>query len=325
MVPKVLITQPIPQEVEGLLAQRCNIKIWTSERRIPREYLLAELSEVSGLLTARERIDKELLEVASELRIVSNISANYDNFDIPAMRQANVFGTYTPYVADDTFVDLLFALMLAAARRVPELDRMVKNGGWTGERHDEWLGSDVHHAVLGIVGLGRIGEALARRAQLGFHMEVLYHDTMPRTRLDKEWGLEYCTLDELLSRADFVVFLLPSSPHTPVFGWQQLSLMKPEAIFISAGGAAVDEAALARALQMGVIRAAALDFQKLEITDAGKRLCALPNVIALPHIADETTKTRLEMTMLAAHNLMSGLQGNPPTYLVPELRDLGRR
>jgi gluconate 2-dehydrogenase len=242
------------------------------------------------------------------------------------MSERGVIGTHTPFVLDDTVADLVFALMLAAARRVPELDAQVKQGKWGepgcgGETH---YGMDVHHATIGIVGMGRIGEAVARRASLGFGMNVLYSGRSRKPVAEQAFGAQFRTLEQLLEQADFVVVLAPFTPETAnMIRAEHFARMKPTAVFINASrGQLVDEEALEAALRSRQIFAAGLDVYRHEPVKAGHPLLSLPNVVTLPHIGSATAKTRYEMAMTAANNLVGGLLNDRPIHIVPELQRL---
>ncbi len=211
MKPKIFISQPVPEKVEQYLREHCEVKEWRGEDRIPRETLLQEIANVEGLLTAWHKIDEELLAAAPNLKVVSNVSVGYNNFDVEALRGRNVIGTNTPYVLDDTVADLTIALMLATARRIAELDQYVKAKKWEPVKDEAlFFGVDVHHATIGIIGMGRIGEAVAQRAKFGFNMDVLYHNRSQKPEAEKKYEAEYIvSYLNLLRRADFVVMLTP--------------------------------------------------------------------------------------------------------------------
>ena len=323
--PKVVASKPLPQQAIDLLREHCDLYVYDGDSPMPRERLLEELADAEGLITSGDRIDDELLGRAPKLRAVSTVSVGYDHFDLSAMRNRGVVGTHTPYVLDDTVADLVLALMLAAARRVPELDAYVKSGQWhrdEGKAGSALFGMDVHHAKLGLIGLGRIGESIARRAALGFDMKVYYYNRSRRPEAEEKYGAQYVPLEELLRECDFVVLMLPLTPKTErFFGRAQFELMKPSAFFINASrGKVVDEAALVEALRNGTIRGAGLDVFETEPVPPDHPLLALPNVVALPHIGSATAKTRFDMAMTAARNLVEALRGGDDAYIVKELK-----
>lgn len=324
MKPKVYIAFATPPEVEEYIGRYCDYTKWSEERPLPRKELIPQMGEVEGLLTAGHRIDEEFLRHAPRLKIVSNISVGYNNFDLEAMRSHKVLGTNTPGVLDDTVADLVFGLLLSAARRIPELDRLVKEGRWKTPFSLDYSGIDVHHAILGIIGMGRIGEAVARRARLGFSMEVLYYNRNRKPQAESRLGVQYRSLEQLLQEADFVLLMTPLTPETEgLIGYRELCLMKKSAIFINASrGATVKEKELIQALQEGRIGGAALDVFEREPVSADNPLLAMPNVVTLPHIGGNTVKTRRDMAMLAAENLVKGVLGQVPPSVVEELKGL---
>jgi glyoxylate/hydroxypyruvate/2-ketogluconate reductase len=324
MRPKVFIARPVPWEVEKYIGQYCDYRKWEGQGTIPRDQFIAELQTVEGLLTAGGRIDAELLNHAPNLKVVSNISVGYNNLDLVAMRARRVMGTNTPAVLDETVADLVMGLVLATARRIPELDRYVKEGNWKKGNDAELFGLDVHHATMGIVGMGRIGEAVATRAKLGFHMNVLYHNRTRKESVEQSLGVRYVPLNELLQESDFVVLMLPLTPETTkLMGADEFARMKETAIFINASrGQTVDEEALIIALQTGKIRGAGLDVFLQEPTDPDNPLLKMPNVVTVPHIGSATTKTRFDMAMLAAQNLVKAVLGEEPPNLVEELKGI---
>ena len=269
-----------------------------------------------------DRIDAALLASCPDLKVVANIAVGYNNVDVPYCTSRGIQVTNTPGVLDDSTADLAFMLMLSAARRLTEVERKIREGAWTGWRLKQWLGTDVHHATLGIVGMGRIGQAIAKRAA-GFAMRVLYHN---RTRVarDIEQRLDatYVPLDALLRQSDFVVLQMPYSPATHhLIGAAELKRMKPTAILVnSTRGGVVDDAALIDALKSGTIRAAGLDvFENEPKLNPG--FLELDNVVLAPHIGSSTEATRRAMAMTAAKNLVAALAGDmPPNLVNPEAR-----
>jgi gluconate 2-dehydrogenase len=322
MKPKVFIAKPIPSKVEDYIAEHCDYRKWDSEEAIPRSQLLEELSDVDGLLISGGKIDQELLDHAPKLKVVSNLSVGYNNFDLAAMKAREVMGTNTPNVLNETVADLVFGLILATARRIPELDRYVKDGKWQSENDEHLFGVDVHHAKLGIIGMGRIGETIARRGKYGFSMDVLYYNRTRKAAAEQSLGVKYCTLQELLQESDFVVLMTPLTAETVhLIGREELALMKKTAIFINTSrGQTLDEEALIDALEKGGIRGAGLDVFGQEPVDLNNPLLKMPNVVTLPHIGSATEITRFDMAMLGARNLVKAVSGEVPPNLVEELR-----
>ncbi|MBD2869928.1 2-hydroxyacid dehydrogenase [Paenibacillus arenilitoris] len=322
MKPTVFIDRKVPDEVKAYISEHCAVEAWEDESTIPRPLLLEKLAKADGLLTSGRRIDAELLDSAPRLKVVSSISVGYNHFDLQAMRERGVIGTHTPFVLDDTVADLALALMLGTARRVAELDRYVKEGRWASGDGVKLFGRDVHHATLGIIGMGRIGEAVARRARFGFEMEVLYTNRSRKPEAEQQLGVRYAELKELLAQSDFVVMLAPLTAETTrMIGREQFRLMKKTAFFINVSrGQTIDEAALIEALQDGTIAGAGLDVYEKEPVAADNPLLLMDNVLALPHIGSATDKTRFDMAMLAAQNLVGALTGSAQPHIVAELR-----
>lgn len=323
--PRVLIAKQVPAAVEELISSFCDYQKWTGEGTMPRPELLKSLGEVEGLLINGEKIDRELLDHAPHLKVVSNISVGYNNFDLQEMKARNVLGTNTPYVLDETVADLIFGLIVASARRISELDRFVKKGNWQKNINEQHFGVDVHHQTLGIIGLGRIGEAIAQRAVQGFNMNLLYHNRSRKEEIEQKYGAQFCSLEHLLQESDFVVLMTPLSPQTVrLMGTKEFNSMKRTAIFINASrGETVDEQALVEALTEGKIYGAGLDVYSNEPVDPNHPLLKFPNVVTVPHIGSATTQTRFAMAMRAAENLIEALKGGYPPDLVPELQKNG--
>ena len=320
MKPKILVTREVFDETLAFLATHCEVESNQQDAALTPEALAQKLAGREGVMCAlTDRIDAQLLDRCTRLRAVANIAVGYNNIDIAACTARGVMATNTPGVLDDSTADLAWALMLGAARRLTELERRVRGGEWKGWRLKQWLGVDVHHATLGIFGMGRIGQAIARRAA-GFEMKVLYHN---RKRVDpgieKRLNAAHVTKEELLRQSDFVVLQVPYSPETHhLIGAPELKLMKPSAVLInSTRGGVVDDAALVAALGNGTIRAAGLDvFENEPSLNPG--FLALDNVVLMPHIGSSTEATRRAMAMTAARNLVAVLEGGaPPNLLNP--------
>ncbi|WP_054024751.1 2-hydroxyacid dehydrogenase [Bacillus sp. FJAT-28004] len=321
MKPSVFIDRQIPAEVEAFIAEHCMIDKWEGKTPITRQHLLEKVASTHGLLTAGAKIDEELIVHAPQLKAVSSISVGYNHFDVKAMRASGIIGTNTPHVLNDTVADLALALMLGTARRVAELDRYVKDGKWKTGDGVKLFGKDVHHAKLGIIGMGRIGEAVARRARFGFEMDVVYYNRSHKPDAEEQLGVRYFELNDLLAYSDFVLLLAPLTPETvKLIGPKEFNLMKSSAIFINISrGQTVDEQALIEALQNGTIAAAGLDVFEKEPIDADHPFLTMDNVLTLPHIGSATSETRFDMAMLAAQNLVCALTGQTPPNIVDEL------
>ncbi|GAA4878339.1 D-glycerate dehydrogenase [Paenibacillus vulneris] len=323
--PKILITRKIPAECLAYLQEHCDCTLWDGQGSMPREQLLDKIKDYDGLLLSGTSVNAELLERAPRLKAVSSISVGYNHFNIEEMKARGVIGTHTPYVLDDTVADLVLALMLASARRIAELDAFVKQGKWRrGQvREEDLFGMDVHHATLGIIGMGRIGEAIAKRAVHGFDMNLLYYNRSRKPEVEERFGAQYCSLEQLLKESDFVVLMTPLTPETVHFiRKEHFELMKPSAFFINASrGQTVDEEALIDALRNGIIRGAGLDVFAQEPTSPDNPLLQLDNVVTVPHIGSATAKTRNDMAMVASRNLVGALTGGK-AYVVPEFQSL---
>ena len=320
--PRVFVAREIPEV--GLEAVRgaCDMDLWDGELPPPRDELLRRVAGCDGVLSLlTDRVDDEFLDAAGPgLRVVSNYAVGFDNIDVAACARRGIPVGNTPGVLTDTTADLAFALMMAAARRLPEGDRYVRAGRWKTWGPLLLLGPDVHGATIGIVGFGRIGQAVARRAQ-GFGMRILYHDVnrLP-VEVTEPLGAVYTPLDDLLAASDFVslhVNLTPDTRH--LINARTLGLMRPSAVLVNTSrGPVVDQAALADALGVGVIWAAALDVTDPEPIPMDDRLVGLDNCLIVPHIASASVATRDKMAAMAAANLIAGVRGEPlPTEVPP--------
>jgi glyoxylate reductase len=317
MRPRVYITRRLPQPALEIVAAACDYRIWDDEMSpVPRDTLLREAADADGILALlTDRIDGALLDAAPRLRVVANMAVGYDNVDLPALTARRVLLTNTPGVLTETTADLAWALLMASGRRIVEAHQVVASGGWTTWAPMFMTGQDIHGATLGIVGAGRIGSAVARRAS-GFGMRILYHNRRPAPDLEAELAgrIQYApTLDELLREADFVVVLVPLSPETRgMFGAREFALMKETAVFVNVSrGPVVNEQALYDALRAGRPWAAGLDVFEREPIGADHPLLTLPNVVALPHIGSASVATRTRMATTAARNLADFLSGRP--------------
>jgi gluconate 2-dehydrogenase len=323
MRPKILVTREVFDETLAYLTEHCDVEANQGDKPFDPAILAERLKDKDGVICClTDRIDGALLSVATRLKVVANIAVGYNNIDVAACSTRGVMATNTPGVLDDSTADLAWTLMLAAARRLTEGEAYVRAGQWHGWHLKQMLGVDVHHATLGVIGMGRIGQQIVRRAA-GFKMRVLYHN---RNRLPgdvERWlNAEYAGKDELLAQADFVVLQMPYSPATHHFiGAAELKKMKPSAILInSTRGGVVNDAALIEALKSGTIRAAGLDvFENEPALDPG--FLELKNVVLAPHIGSSTEATRRAMAMTAAQNAVAALTGGtPPNLLNPEAR-----
>jgi phosphogluconate 2-dehydrogenase/gluconate 2-dehydrogenase len=269
-----------------------------------------------GLLGASVRLSADMLDQAPRLRIISSISVGLDQFDLAYLDSRGIMLAHTPDVLTETTADAIFALLLASARRIVELAEFVKKGRWMESIGEMHYGVNVHGKTIGLVGMGRIGRAVARRAHLGFGMKVLYHSRSAAPDAESTFGATAVSLDTLLAQADFVCLVLPLTRATErLMGEREFALMRPDAIFINgARGRIVDEAALIAALRAGRIRAAGLDVFEREPLPTDSPLLKMANVVALPHLGSATAETRLAMATVAVENLRAGLRGETPLY-----------
>ena len=323
MKPRILVTREVFDEAIAYLSEHCDVDSNQQDLPLPAEELALRAAGVQGIMCAlTDRIDAAALSAAPRLSAVANIAVGYNNIDVPACTARGILVTNTPGVLDDSTADLAWTLMLGTARRLTEVERRIRGGEWRGWKLKQWLGVDVHHATLGIVGMGRIGQAIARRAS-GFEMKVLYHNRRPiDAATEQRLHAAYRPLDDLLRESDFVVLQVPYSPETHhLIDARRIALMKPSAILVnSTRGGVVDDAALVEALKQGVIRAAGLDVYENE-PKLHPGFLALDNVVLAPHIGSSTEATRRAMAMTAAQNLVAALTTRNPSNLVnTELR-----
>ncbi len=319
--PKVYVTRIIPEEGLKMVREFAETKVWEGELPPPREVILEEVKEIDGLLCLlTDKIDAEVMDAAPKLKVISNYAVGYDNIDIAEATKRGIIVGNTPGVLTDTTADLAFALLMAAARRIVEGDKFVRAGKWKTWGPTLLLGRDIHGATLGIIGLGRIGSTVAKRAK-GFDMRILYYDIRRREDLEKELGVEYVDLDTLLAESDFVTIHTILSPETyHLIGEREFKLMKKTAILINAArGPIVDPKALYKALTEGEIAYAALDVTEPEPIPSDDPLLTLDNIIIVPHIGSASYATRAKMATMAAENLIAGLKGEmPPNPVNPE-------
>lgn len=323
MKPRVLVTKKLSETHKTYLETHCDCE-FLDHRPLSRSELLDKVGDVEGLLQVGTRIDEDLLSKAPHLKIVSNVSVGYNNFDVEAMRTYGVLGTHTPGVLDDTVADLVFGLIINVARRLSELDRYVKEGRWQPSDLEELFGVDVHHKKLGIIGMGRIGQKIAKRAALGFDMEVSYYNRSNNLEAEKAYGAIYKPITSILKESDFIVLMVPLTDETKnMIDQEAFKQMKPNAIFINASrGATVDESALFEAVNTGLIKGAGLDVFREEPVPVHNALLSHPRIITLPHIGSATHATRELMAKLACENLVKGVKGEVPPNVVTELKSL---
>ncbi|CFR31456.1 putative D-isomer specific 2-hydroxyacid dehydrogenase [Yersinia frederiksenii] len=311
MKPSIVLYKSIPDDLHQRLAQHFTVNSFEGLTPDNQPELLSALAQAQGLIGSGGKIDSAFLQLAPRLRVASTISVGYDNFDVEALNQSGVALMHTPTVLTETVADTMMALMLSTARRVVELAERVKAGEWQESITDDWYGVDVHHKTIGILGMGRIGMALAQRAHFGFSMPVLYTSRRPHEEAETRFGARRCDLDTLLAEVDFLCITLPMTEQTyHMIGREQLAKMKSSAILINAGrGPVVDEQALIAALQDGTLHGAGLDVFEQEPLPVDSPLLALRNVVAVPHIGSATHETRYNMAACAVDNLIAALTG----------------
>lgn len=320
--PHVVIPQYLHEPGLGMVQDVTRVTYWPEESPMPREELLDAVDDAEGILShPASRFDRELLDRAPRLRVISNIAVGYDNVDVASCTERGIAVCNTPGVLTDATADLTLALMLAVSRRVPEADRLVRTGGWRYWTPTLLVGQDLTEAAVGIIGMGRIGLEVARRLK-PFRVRLLYHNRHRRPEVEAEVGATYVDLPTLLRESDFVSLHVPATPETRnLIGRAELGQMKPTAYLINAArGAVVDQAALTGALGAGQIAGAGLDVFAPEPIAPDDALLDLDNVVLMPHVGAATLRTRQRMSELAATNLLAVLNGEmPPACVNPEV------
>lgn len=319
-LPKVFVSvKEIPESALDILKAKADVRVWMEETLPTKDDIIREVRQVDGYYCQLiDRVDEEVINAGEDLKVISQVAVGYDNIDVKAATKRGIYVTNTPGVLTDTTADYAFALLMAVARRIAEADKYVRRGDWK----IPWsltmfTGGDVWGKTIGIVGLGRIGSAVARRAT-GFSMKILYYDVIRHPDLEKQLGVEYVEFETLLKRSDFVTLHVPLLPETyHLIGEKELRLMKKTAYLINTSrGPVVDEKALYKALKEGWIKGAGLDVHEKEPTDPDNPLLKLDNITVSPHIASASVETRTKMAVMAAENLVSVLDGKIPPNLV---------
>ncbi len=317
--PKVYVTRELPEKGLRIIKEKLEAEIWPEYAPPPKKVIIEKAAKVDALVTLlSDKIDAEVFDAAPNLRIVSQIAVGFDNIDVKEATKRGIYVTNTPGVLTETTADFAWTLLMAVARRVVEADKYVREGEWKVSWHPMMFqGRDVYGATLGIVGLGRIGSAIAKRAK-GFDMKVLYHDVIRRPDLEKELRIEYTEVDTLLQKADFVTLNVPLLKETyHLMDEKKLKLMKKTAILINnARGSVIDEKALYKALKEGWIAGAGLDVFEQEPTPKNNPLLTLDNVVVAPHISSASFETRSRMAEMVAENLVAFFAGKVPPNLV---------
>ncbi|MDW8055593.1 MAG: D-glycerate dehydrogenase [Elusimicrobiota bacterium] len=320
---KVLVTRQLPQPAIDLLKQYFEVDLYTEDRVIPREELLRRVEDKDGLLCLlTDNVDAELMDKAKNLKVIANYAVGYNNIDVAEATKRKIPVTNTPGVLTETTADLAFALLMSVARRIVESDKFLREGKFKGWAPMLFLGNDIYGKTLGIIGFGRIGQAVAKRG-LGFDMKILYYDTnRVSVEIEQKYNATFKPLDELLKESDFISIHVPLVKETyHLISDREFSLMKPTAYLINTSrGPVVDEKALVRALKDKKIAGAALDVFEKE-PEVEPELIDMPNTVLVPHIGSATIETRTKMALMAAENIIAVLVHNkvPPNIVNPEI------
>ena len=322
MKPTIFITRKLPDELVAPLKEKFTVRMWDSEEvAVTKAVLREEIAQVDALWTMlSDTIDRDMLESAANLKVISNLAVGFNNIDIEAAKEKGIIVTNTPDVLTETTADLAFGLLLATARRFNSAEKDLRQGGWLSWTPMGFTGMDIHGTTLGIIGMGRIGEAVARRAK-GFNMHMLYHNRNRKLETEEKYDVEYVELDDLLKQADHVVILVPFTEETKeMIGERELSLMKKTATLISVSrGGIVDEVALYDALKNETIFAAGLDVFETEPIPLRHPLLTLPNITAVPHIGSASVETRRAMMKMNVEAITDVLEGREPKDQVNSL------
>ncbi|MEM2321479.1 MAG: glyoxylate reductase [Candidatus Bathyarchaeia archaeon] len=321
--PKVYITREIPERGLKRIIERFDAEIWPKYDPPPKHVIIEKARDVDALVTLlTDRIDAEVFNAAPKLKIIAHMAVGYDNIDVEEATKRGIYVTNTPGVLTETTADLAWALLMAIARRIVEADRYVREGKWKVAWHPIMLlGRDIYGATLGIIGAGRIGSSIARRAR-GFNMKILYYDIIRRPELEKEFDAEYVDLDTLLRESDFITIHVPLTKETyHMINAERLKLVKKTAYIINTSrGAVIDEKALYEALREGRIAGAALDVFEQEPISMDNPLLKLDNIVLTPHIGSASYETRSKMAEMVAENLIAFFEGRvPPNLVNPEV------
>ena len=309
---KVVLYKKIPVQEQQLLSEHFNLVCFDKIDSSNLNEFINEIKDADGLIGAGVNLHPDILKHALQLKAISTISVGYDNFDLNYLNQRKIALMHTPDVVTNTTADTIFTLIMCAARRTTELNNLVTSGQWTNNLKDGYFGVDIHGKKLGILGMGRIGYALAKRAHYGFDMKINYYNRSVNEKAQQDFNAEKMELEQLLTTSDFVCSILPANEQTNLLiGQRELELMKPSAIFINGGrGNVVDETALAKALKNRSIRAAGLDVYQVEPLPQSSPLMSLDNVTLFPHIGSATAETRHEMIICAIENLKAACAGD---------------
>ncbi len=314
----ILVTERLEETIIKELKKDYHILKFESLNQLNDSHFLQDLKTVDAALGLTNQVNADFLDLVPNIKVVSSISVGYNHFDIDELTRRNIMATHTPHVLNDTVADMVMGLILATARRIPELDHYVKNKKWTSLLPTHYYGLDVHHKTLGIIGMGRIGKTIAKRAHLGFDMKVLYHSRTKKEDVEELFDAEYRKLEQLLQESDYVVLITPLTEETRgMISYKEFKLMKETAIFINASrGPTVIEKDLIKAIENKEIKAAGVDVYEQEPTPHDNPLLQFKNVVTLPHIGSATLETELKMSKMATQNVLDALNGLKPEQLI---------
>ncbi|MGE8542421.1 MAG: 2-hydroxyacid dehydrogenase [Acinetobacter sp.] len=317
MKQKVVVFSQIDNEILMRLEQQYHVVQINPKNGDVNQQILEHSADADGLIGAGRVLNQSNLKNAQKLRVISSVSVGYDNYDVDYLHQQKIWLTHTPHVLTETTADLAFTLLMSAARQVPSLDTWTKQGQWQRTVGPAQFGLDIYGKTLGIIGLGHIGAAVARRGFHGFNMNILYHNRSEKIEIAEQFKAEYCSLQDVLSRSDFVVIAVDlNSASKSLIGTDELKLMQPHAVLVNiARGSVVNEQALIHALKTRTIFAAGLDVYEKEPLQSSE-LFQLENAVTLPHVGSATAQTRKRMAELAYRNLVDALEGRVPRYMV---------
>lgn len=314
----ILVTERLEDAIIKDLEKHYHILKLKSLEQLSDSNFLDELKTVDAALGLTNKVNSDFLDLVPNIKVISSISVGYNHFDIDELTRRGIMATHTPNVLNDTVADMVMGLILAAARRIPELDQYVKNKEWNSLLPTQYYGLDVHHKTIGIIGMGRIGKTIAKRAYSGFDMNVLYHSRTKKKDVEDLFKAKYCDLDQLLKESDYVVLITPLTEETRgMISYREFKLMKETAIFINASrGPTVVESDLIKAIENKEITAAGLDVYEQEPTPHDNKLLSFKNVVTLPHIGSATLETELKMSQMATQNVLDALNGLKPKQLI---------
>ena len=319
--PFVYVTRKVPEHCLEELKEFAEVEMWDEEEiPVKRDVLLEKAAKAEGIITMlSDKVDRELMDAAPNLKVIANLAVGFDNIDVKTATEKGIVVSNTPDVLTDTTADLTFGLLMATARRLPEAVNYVKEGKWKNWGPLLMAGADIHHKTIGIVGMGRIGATVAKRAT-GFDMNILYHNRSRKPEAEADLGAHYVSFEELVKESDYVVCLAPMTDETKdLFNYDVFKQMKTSAIFVNASrGGVVSEDDLQRALDEKEIAAAGLDVFRQEPIGADHPLLAYDNVVALPHIGSASVETREEMTRMVGRHVANVFVGRKPQYVVNE-------